>query len=79
MATTVNARDHELPLPAGCFLMSPYADLTLAGATMDTKSDVDPLLSRELLQPRVTDYTAGRTPPSASSARYSLTCRACRP
>jgi acetyl esterase/lipase len=39
--------------------MSPYADLTLAGTTMDTKRDADPLLSRELLQPRVADYTAG--------------------
>jgi hypothetical protein len=27
--------------------MSPYADLTLAGTTMDTKRAVDPLLSRE--------------------------------
>jgi monoterpene epsilon-lactone hydrolase len=62
VATMVNARDHGLPLPAAAFLMSPYADLTLAGATMDTKSDVDPLLSRELLQPRVTDYTAGQDP-----------------
>jgi acetyl esterase/lipase len=40
----------------------PAADLTLAGATMDTKSDVDPLLSRELLQPRIADYTAGQDP-----------------
>ena len=39
--------------------MSPYADLTLAGTTMETKSDVDPLFSRELLQARVADYTAG--------------------
>ena len=62
VATMVNARDHGLPLPAAAFLMSPYADLTLAGATMDTKSDVDPVLSRELLQPRVTDYTAGQDP-----------------
>ena len=29
---------------------------------MDTKSDVDPLLSRELLQPRIADYTAGQDP-----------------
>jgi acetyl esterase/lipase len=62
VATMVNARDHGLPVPAAAFLMSPYADLTLAGATMDTKSDVDPLLSRGLLQPRVTDYTAGQDP-----------------
>jgi len=62
VATMVNARDHGLPLPAAALLMSPYADLTLAGATMDTKSDVDPLLSRELLRPRVTDYAAGQDP-----------------
>jgi acetyl esterase/lipase len=61
-ATLVNARDHGLPLPAAAYLMSPYADLTLTGATMETKHDADPLLSRELLQPRVTDYTAGHDP-----------------
>jgi len=60
VATLVNARDHGLPLPAAAFVMSPYADLTLAGTTMDTKHEVDPLLSRELLQPRVSDYTAGQ-------------------
>jgi epsilon-lactone hydrolase len=60
IATLVNARDHGLPLPAAAFVMSPYADLTLAGTTMETKREVDPLLSPELLQPRVTDYTAGQ-------------------
>jgi monoterpene epsilon-lactone hydrolase len=60
IATLVNARDHGLPLPAAAFVMSPYADLTLAGTTMRTKHDLDPLLSRENLQPRVTDYTAGQ-------------------
>jgi monoterpene epsilon-lactone hydrolase len=62
IATLVNARDHRLPLPAAAFVMSPYADLTLAGATMDTKREADPLLSRELLQPRVADYTSGQDP-----------------
>jgi acetyl esterase/lipase len=60
IATLVNAREHGLPLPAAAFVMSPYADLTLAGATMKTKGEVDPLLSRELLQPRVTDYASGQ-------------------
>ena len=60
IATLVNARDHGLPLPAAAFVMSPYADLTLAGTTMETMREVDPLLSRELLQPRATDYTAGQ-------------------
>jgi epsilon-lactone hydrolase len=60
IATLVNARDHGLPLPAAAFVMSPYADLTLAGTTIETKRAADPLLSRELLQPRVADYTAGQ-------------------
>src|SRR6266576_1059387 len=62
VATLVNARDHGLPLPAAALVMSPYADLTLAGASMDTKRAADPLLSRELLQPRLTDYTAEHDP-----------------
>jgi acetyl esterase/lipase len=60
VATMVNARDHGLPMPAAAFVMSPYADLTLAGTTMETRRDVDPLMSRELLQARVPDYTAGQ-------------------
>ncbi|MCW3048100.1 MAG: alpha/beta hydrolase [Solirubrobacterales bacterium] len=60
VATLVNARDHGLPLPAAAFVMSPYVDLTLAGTTMETRREVDPLLSRELLRPRVTDYTSGQ-------------------
>jgi epsilon-lactone hydrolase len=60
IATLVNARDHGLPLPAAAFVMSPYADLTLAGTTIETKRELDPLLSREALQARVTDYTSGQ-------------------
>jgi monoterpene epsilon-lactone hydrolase len=59
IATLLNARDHGLPLPAAALAMSPYADLTLAGTTMDAKREVDPLLSRDALQARVPDYTAG--------------------
>jgi monoterpene epsilon-lactone hydrolase len=40
--------------------MSPYADLTLAGTTLETRGKADPLLSREALQARVADYTAGQ-------------------
>jgi epsilon-lactone hydrolase len=60
VATLVNARDHGLPLPAAAFAMSPYADLTLAGTTMQTKGEVDVLMSRENLQARVSDYTSGQ-------------------
>jgi epsilon-lactone hydrolase len=60
VATLVNARDHGLPLPAAAFVMSPYVDLTLAGTTMETRREVDPLMSLELLRARVPDYTAGQ-------------------
>jgi acetyl esterase/lipase len=60
VATLVNARDHGLPLPAAAFVMSPYADLTLAGTTMEAKRAADPLLSRENLQARIPDYTSGQ-------------------
>ena len=62
VAALVNARDHGLPRPAAAFVMSPYADLTLAGTTMQTKREVDVLMSPEALQPRVSDYTAGQDP-----------------
>jgi acetyl esterase/lipase len=60
VATLVNARDRGLPMPAAAFVMSPYVDLTLTGTTMETKREVDPLFTRELLKARVTDYTAGQ-------------------
>jgi epsilon-lactone hydrolase len=60
IATLVNARDHGFPLPAAAFVMSPYADLTLAGATMETKREADPLMSPQALHARVRDYTAGQ-------------------
>ena len=62
IATLVNARDHGLPLPAAAFVMSPYVDLTLAGATMDTKREADPLFTPEAFPARVADYTSGQDP-----------------
>jgi acetyl esterase/lipase len=60
VATLVNARDRGLPLPAAAFVMSPFVDLTLAGASIDSRSEVDPLLSRRALEARIPDYTAGQ-------------------
>jgi monoterpene epsilon-lactone hydrolase len=60
IATLVNARDHGLPLPAAAFVMSPMTDLTLAGTSMETRRQADPLLSREALQARIADYTSGQ-------------------
>ncbi len=60
IATLISARDRGLPLPAAALLMSPYVDLTLSGTTMESRSAVDPLLSRDLLAARVTDDTSGQ-------------------
>ena len=62
VATLVNARDHGLPLPAAALVMSPYADLTLAGVTMETKREADPLFTPQAFPARVADYTAGQDP-----------------
>jgi monoterpene epsilon-lactone hydrolase len=62
VATIVNARDQGLPLPAGAYAMSPYADLTLVGASMDTRGPLDPLLSRVALEARIPDYVADADP-----------------
>jgi acetyl esterase/lipase len=59
IATLINARRHGLPLPAAAYIMSPYADLTLSGTTMETRRAADPLLSQELLRARVFDYVGG--------------------
>jgi monoterpene epsilon-lactone hydrolase len=60
VATLVNARDRGLALPAAAYVMSPYADLTLAGTTMQTRRDADPLLSPEALKARIPDYANGQ-------------------
>src|SRR5207302_7737933 len=79
VATLVNARDHGLPLPAAAYVMSPYADLTLAGATMETKRAADPLLSPQALQARVGDYTSDITPSVPMSSRPITPCSTKRP
>jgi epsilon-lactone hydrolase len=43
VATLVNARNRGLRPLAATLVMSPYADLTLTGAIMETKREVDPL------------------------------------
>jgi epsilon-lactone hydrolase len=58
--------------------MSPYVDLTLAGESMETRSEDDPLLSREALRARVGDYTAGEDPALALISPVFADLSACR-
>lgn len=42
-------RDAHEELPGCAWLISPWADLTLSGSTLATKSDIDPLIHKEYL------------------------------
>jgi epsilon-lactone hydrolase len=56
VATLLALRDAGTPLPSSAFLMSPYADLTLAGETIIERQAIDPILTPEGLRLRVPDY-----------------------
>ncbi|MFI1769614.1 alpha/beta hydrolase fold domain-containing protein [Streptomyces sp. NPDC020800] len=55
-ALLVSVREQNLPMPAAGILFSPYADLTLTGASMTTKQAVDPSFSPEAIAVRAKDY-----------------------
>ncbi|MBV9790835.1 MAG: alpha/beta hydrolase [Chloroflexi bacterium] len=43
LATLVWLRDHGLPLPAAGVLLSPWVDLTMSGASVQSRAAIDPL------------------------------------
>jgi acetyl esterase/lipase len=46
LAVTVAARDRRLPLPARVAMISPFADLTFSGASIEQRRDLDPYVTR---------------------------------
>jgi epsilon-lactone hydrolase len=62
IATLLAAREAGLPMPSCAFVMSPYADLTLSGESLDERAALDPILAPAGLRARVTDYLAGADP-----------------
>jgi epsilon-lactone hydrolase len=62
VAVAVAARDENLPLAACVAVISPFADLTLSGASMETRKLADPYVTRELLQSMADDYLGGADP-----------------
>jgi acetyl esterase/lipase len=59
IATLLAARDVGLPMPSCAFLMSPYADLTLSGESLDQREALDPVLTPAGLRVRAPEYLAG--------------------
>jgi acetyl esterase/lipase len=64
LALLVALRDAGLPLPAGAFCISPWVDLTLGGASIETKAGEDPLVDRASLVSMARDYLDGADPQS---------------
>jgi acetyl esterase/lipase len=61
-ATLVALKHAGLPQPSSAVLMSPWADLTLSGDSINAKAAVDPALTPEGLRRRAIDYVADRDP-----------------
>jgi monoterpene epsilon-lactone hydrolase len=74
IALLVADRDTGLPMPASAAVFSPFADLTLSGASIAGKSLVDPALTEAGLRLRGGQYIAAGDPaaPTASPVFASL-------
>jgi epsilon-lactone hydrolase len=59
LATLLALRDAGDPLPAAGVAISPWADLEMAGESMDTRADADPMVGRERLKVMADAYVAG--------------------
>ena len=62
LAVTVAARDRRLPLPARVAMISPFADLTFSGASIEQRRDLDPYVTRALLESMAADYLGDSDP-----------------
>jgi monoterpene epsilon-lactone hydrolase len=62
LATMVGLRDTGRPLPACAWLVSPWVDLEMTGASIDTKDADDPLIHRAYLQELANAYCGTESP-----------------
>ena len=68
VSTLVALRDAGDPLPAAGISLSPWFDLTLSNPTIETLAEVDPMVTRPMLEEFRAAYLAGADPrtPTAS-------------
>jgi monoterpene epsilon-lactone hydrolase len=62
LAVAVVARDRRLPLPSCVAVISPFADLTFTGASIEQRRDLDPYVTRALLESMAADYLGDSDP-----------------
>jgi acetyl esterase/lipase len=74
VAVTVAARNEGLALPAGVAVISPFADLTFTGASIDQRKEMDPYVTRELLESMAAAYVGegSRNDPRCSAVFADL-------
>jgi epsilon-lactone hydrolase len=74
VAVTAAARDENLPLPSCVAVISPFADLTFSGASLELRKLADPYVTRELLESMADEYLGGADPadPRCSSVFADL-------
>jgi epsilon-lactone hydrolase len=75
LALITRLRDARSALPACAWLISPWTDLTLSGATLSTKDAVDPIIHKSYLRELADAYlpaTIDRADPRVSSLYANL-------
>ncbi len=67
-------RDANEPMPGCAWLLSPWVDLAMSGASLATKAPVDPLIQKPYLEELASAYLAGHDPadPLVSPLRADL-------
>jgi len=62
VATMMRLRDEGVELPRAAVALSPWADLTLAGGSLRSNADADPMLDPDNMPGLVRNYCAGAEP-----------------
>jgi acetyl esterase/lipase len=62
LAAMIRLREAGRPLPGCAWLVSPWVDLEMTGASIDSKATIDPLIHREYLQELAANYLHGQNP-----------------
>ena len=59
LAAMIALRDARRPLPCCGWLVSPWVDLSMSGASLDSKAALDPIIQKTYLQDLANSYLAG--------------------
>src|ERR1700761_2814385 len=62
IAVATAARDENLPLPSCVAVISPFADLTFSGPSLELRKEIDPFVTRETLESMAAEYLDGADP-----------------